>query len=65
MSELEFFSTIGAFVAGFILLVYLFRVRARVIKAVKLQLLKAITKHSIPPKDDVWSYAPGKSKDLV
>lgn len=64
MSELEFFSTIGAFVAGFALLVYLFRVRATVIKAVKIQLLKAKAKHNMPPKEDVWSYAVGKSRDL-
>lgn len=57
MSDFEFFGTIGTFIAGFILLVYLFRIRAKLMRKLKIRLLQAKAKiHHIsrPIKEDPW-----------
>lgn len=46
MSDLEYFSTLAAFVGGFVLLIYLFKIRARLMHRLKIQLLQAKAKIS-------------------
>ena len=67
MSDLEYFSTISAFVAGFVFLIYLFRVRASIIRRVKLRLVQAKAKlHQMtaPVKPNIWGEAAGRKRDI-
>ena len=57
MNDFEYFGTIAAFAAGIILLVYLFKIRAKLMRKLKIKMLNAKAKlHylSRPVKEDPW-----------
>lgn len=61
MSDLEYYGTIGPFVAGILLLIYLFRIRAKIMHKVKIRMLQAKAKihYMTRPverisEEDVW-----------
>ena len=69
MSDLEYISTICAFIAGVMILVQLFLMRHRIKKRIRLRLIQAkanihnMTKLSQPEKD-IWSDAAGQKRDF-
>jgi len=69
MSDFEYFGTISAFVLGFVFLIYLFRIRHRVIKMARLRIVQAKAKiHNMTklsePEVDIWNQASGQRRDL-
>jgi len=69
MSDLEFFSTISAFVLGFVFLIYLFRIRYKIIKMARLRIIQAKAKiHNMTKlsahEHDVWSWESQRSRDI-
>lgn len=66
MSDFEYFFTIGMFVAGFVLLVYLFRIRAKLMRKAYIQYLNAKAKihHMTRPTPEVWGVDTFREKEI-
>jgi len=69
MSNFEYFGTITTFVAGFMLLLYLFRIRTLLIRNIKLQLLQAKAKlhYMTRPQHEginVWGNEGTRKRDI-
>jgi len=69
MSNFEYFGTIATFVAGFVLLIYLFRMRALLIRKIKLQLLQAKAKlhyitRPLHEETTVWGNEGTRKRDI-
>ncbi len=62
MTDLEFFGTIGLFIAGFVLLIYLFTIRKKIMRTaiiIKAQ-AKAKIHYMSRPAVDPWAKQPGR-----
>ena len=67
MSDFEYFGTIGAFIFGFVLLIYLFRVRKILMQNARIQynLAKAkIHRMTRPTPVNVWGNEDTRKRDI-